>query len=145
MAEHPLPLHLKPISVAVVGLGGAVGTGLRAAVTRAGSAHLATPYVTLVINLVGAFLLGVLLESLARRGPDRGRRQRLRLLLGTGVLGGFTTYSSLAVDVATLGGRGQLGAAALVALGTLMLGAVATTLGILAGSRRASSEVEGVG
>ncbi len=38
-------------------------------------------------------MLGALLESLARRGPDEGRRRAIRLLVGTGGLGGFTTYS----------------------------------------------------
>ena len=57
---------------------------------------------TLGINVVGAFLLGTLLELLADRSIDAGGSRRIRLTPGTGVLGGFTTYSALAADTATL-------------------------------------------
>ena len=87
-----------------------------------------------LINIAGAFALGLLLEALARRGPDAGRRRALRLLLGTGFLGGFTTYSALAVDSALLVGSGR----AAVGLGYLavsvLVGLGATMLGIAAGS-----------
>lgn len=56
------------------------------------------PWATFTVNLSGALVLGFLLEALARRGPDVGRRRRLRLALGTGFLGAFTTYSSLATE-----------------------------------------------
>src|SRR5699024_11239433 len=56
------------------------------------------PVGTFLANISGAFLLGLLVESLSRRGADHGRRRDLRLLLGTGLLGGYTTYSALAND-----------------------------------------------
>ncbi|MBA8795884.1 CrcB protein [Friedmanniella endophytica] len=118
-------------------VGGTVGTAARVSLTdllgvRAG---LGSPGATLIINLVGCLVLGVLLEALARRGPDVGRRRLLRLGLGTGFCGGFTTYSTLALDVA-LDLRGSLpwqgiGYAAL----SLVLGLLVTAAGVLIGSR----------
>src|SRR3712207_1753280 len=84
--------------IGLVLLGGTVGTGLREAITLLTPRVADVPVATVGINVVGAFLLGVLLEHLARSGPDAGRRQDLRLLLGAGGLGGFTTYSALATD-----------------------------------------------
>ena len=126
----PRPVHLRPSTLAVVFAGGAVGTAAREALSLAFPPVDGVPYAILVINVVGAFLLGVLLEALVRRGPDHGRRRTLRLLLGTGVLGGFTTYSALAADTAALLGSGAAPAGILYALGTVLIGAVATWAGI---------------
>ncbi|WP_375489836.1 fluoride efflux transporter FluC [uncultured Jatrophihabitans sp.] len=98
-----LPLHLRPDAIALVFLGGAIGTA-----ARYGLAQLAPtpargwPTGTFVANLVGAFVLGVLLEGLMRRGADTGWRRRARLLVGTGFCGGLTTYSTFAVENALL-------------------------------------------
>ncbi|NQX28469.1 CrcB family protein [Microbacteriaceae bacterium VKM Ac-2854] len=99
----------------------------------------AFPAVIFGINVVGAFLLGVLLEALLRRGADGGRRRVLRLLLGTGVLGGFTTYSALATDTALLLGDGQLGPAILYGGLTIVVGAAASWAGIAVAARRAGA------
>ena len=87
-----------------------------------------------LINIAGAFALGLLLEALARRGPDAGRRRALRLLLGTGFLGGFTTYSALAVDSALLLGSGRAVAGFGYLAVSVLVGLGATALGIVAGS-----------
>ena len=88
------------VRVAVL-LGGVVGTGLRAAV--AALVPVATfPLATLLVNLVGAFGLGFLAGSRPDAPP------RLRAFLGTGLLGSFTTFSALAVDVVALGDRAGL-------------------------------------
>lgn len=121
--------------VVLVFVGGAVGTAARAAVDGALGATLhAFPLHTLAINVVGSLLLGILLELLARRGPAPSRT-RLRLLLGTGALGGFTTYSALAVSTAQLLLGGSLLAAAGYALGTVVLGLLAAGLGIALSAR----------
>jgi CrcB protein len=91
------------------------------------------PVTTFGINVAGAFLLGALVETLARRGPDTGARRVLRLGLGTGVLGGFTTYSTLAVETASL----PAPVASAYLAGTVLLGAAASLAGVLLGMRLA--------
>ena len=134
MTRRALPVHLRPRSMLLVAAGGAVGTGARYLL----STHLppvrAVPLAVLAINVVGAFALGLLLERLLRDGPDAGRRRDLRLLLGTGVLGGFTTYSALATDTLALLATGATGRALAYALGTLLLGLLAAVLGIWCGA-----------
>ncbi|MGT2425165.1 fluoride efflux transporter FluC [Amnibacterium kyonggiense] len=93
------------------------------------------PVAILVINVVGAFVLGALLEALARRGPDEGRRRVVRLAVGTGFCGGFTTYSTLAVATADLLRAGAAPVALGYAIGSVLLGAVAAWAGVLVGSR----------
>ena len=96
----------------VVFCGGCFGTLARYEIVERFPDHTAAlPYGTLLINLLGAFLLGLLLESLTRRGKDRGTRQLIRLGVGTGFMGAFTTYSTLAVEVSLLtkGGHTTLG------------------------------------
>lgn len=130
----PRPVHLHWPHLALVFVGGTIGTGLRQLLVLAVPPIGGVPVVIVGINLVGAFLLGVLLEVLTRRGPDEGPRRRWRLLLGTGVLGGFTTYSALATDTTVLLVDGALGLALLYALGTVLVGAVASWAGIRVGA-----------
>lgn len=126
------PLHLHPRFIALVALGGVVGTGLREGISLAAPTSAgAFPFTIFAINIVGAFALGALLESLTRTGPDVGWRRDVRLGVGTGVIGGFTTYSAFAGDTALLLASDSPGLAVLYALGTVALGAVATSLGIL--------------
>ncbi|MGC0364735.1 CrcB protein [Rhodococcus sp. 27YEA15] len=133
---EPRPLHLRPQAIAAVAVGGLVGAPLRyllgvAFPTNADS----IPWTTFSINLAGALLLGVLLEALSRLGPDDGWRRCTRLGVGTGVLGSFTTYSTLAVDVDLLIRSHHLGSAALYAVATVVVGLIATTAGIALGSQ----------
>ena len=113
--------------------GGSAGTTLRVLLSAAVPDIDGVPWGIFVINLIGGFALGLLLEILARRGPDTGRRRQFRLLLGTGLIGGFTTYSALSVDTAMLLDDSQLPAGAGYALATVLLGAIASVLGILTG------------
>lgn len=131
-----LPLFLRPGAILLVALGGAVGTAGRFALAVLLPPVGVLPVATVVVNLVGAFLLGLLLEGLARRGPDEGGRRRLRLLLGTGVLGGFTTYSTFSLDTVALLEGGHLAELLLYTGGTLVLGLVAAALGIAVAGRR---------
>jgi len=91
------------------------------------------PPVTFLINVVGAFLLGVLLESLGHAKGVPERHRYVRLFAGTGFLGGFTTYSALATEVVQLGQAGLAAQAVAYAFGTVLLGAVASLAGIVAG------------
>ena len=123
-------------SLALVAAGGCAGTLVRAALERAWPAspgHL--PVTTLALNVVGALALGLLLGALGEGRP------RLRLALGTGVLGGLTTHSTFILEshrLLTSGGDGSnpvLGAAYLV--GSMVAGLVAAGLGLwLAGRLR---------
>lgn len=126
----PRPVHLRARYLLLVAVGGTLGTAAREGLTLAFPAESSFETVVLVINVVGAFALGVLLESLVRRGRDEGRRRTARLLLGTGLLGGFTTYSTLATDSAQLLAAGQPLPAATYALGTVVIGALASAAGI---------------
>lgn len=111
--------------------GGAVGTLARFAVDGAVGERLGLPLGMLAINVTGAFLLGLLLGRLSPDTSDRGRS--IRLLLGTGVLGGFTTYSALTLGVAELALVGSPGLAALYGALTLLLGGIASWLGVRVG------------
>jgi CrcB protein len=130
----PRKAHFRLVNLGLVAVGGAIGTGVRFALVESVPSVDSLPLTVLAINLLGAFALGFLLDSLAHRGPDDGTRQRLRLLVGTGVLGGFTTYSTLSLDTVTLLHEGQAPTAIAYALATLVAGAFATLAGIALGS-----------
>jgi CrcB protein len=123
------PAHLSIGNVALVALGGAIGSGLRYAVILALPARFGIPIAIFSVNVVGAFVLGALLELLVEHGIDAGWSRRLRLGLGTGVLGGFTTYSTLATDNVALA-LIHPALAVGYALGTVVFGGVASLLGI---------------
>ena len=96
----------------LVMLGGAVGAGARHLTGRATLAALGPtfPFGTLAVNLIGGFAMGLLVGSLARMSMPG---ENWRLLLGVGVLGGYTTFSAFSLDVVTMIQRGDLGVAAL--------------------------------
>ena len=130
--------HLDPRLVAVVALGGAVGTTARWAVSQwLGTSSGGWPTATFVVNLVGSFLLGVLLEALLRRGEESQRGRLVRLGAGTGVLGGFTTFSSLALEMERLIAAGQVTMSAAYGVLSVVLGLLACLAGIALASRRA--------
>jgi CrcB protein len=87
-----------------VALGGAIGAALRY-LTNVGALRLfgpGFPVATLVVNVAGSFLMGVLVVVLARKGGNH-----LAPFLMTGILGGFTTFSAFSLDALTLWERGQ--------------------------------------
>lgn len=136
-------MHLHWRSILFVFVGGALGTTVRFLLSAAVPEVGGIPVVTFGINVVGAFLLGWLLEALALRGPDEGLRRDARLFVGTGILGGFTTYSAFAVDTDGLIASANVGGGILYAAATIVVGAAATVAGIALGAalgrRRARS------
>ncbi|MGK4188119.1 CrcB family protein [Rothia koreensis] len=129
------PLHLRPAYLGLAFLGGALGTAIRYGLTLAFPGSGQAMGAILAINLVGAFCLGYLLEALGRRGDDVGTRRTVRVLVGTGVLGGFTTYSTLATNVVELLGSGRIWTGIGYALLTVVVGVVASGAGILVAAR----------
>ena len=116
-----------------VAVGGAVGAWLRYLTALAWSraigpvAAAAYPWATLSINAVGSLLMGVLTGWLLRHGHQG---EGWRLLLGVGVLGGFTTFSAFSLDLVQMIERGQLGAALLYSAASLVLGVAALFAGL---------------
>ncbi|WP_442003652.1 fluoride efflux transporter FluC [Paenarthrobacter sp. RAF54_2] len=124
------PVHLHWGFIGIVAAGGVLGALARYGLGLLIPAPGAWPLPTLIINLSGALALGALLEGLSRRGPDVGRRRLLRLALGTGFLGAYTTYSTLALDAVRLFTAGDTPGATTYLGVSLLGGAVATTTGI---------------
>jgi len=111
-----------------VALGGAIGASARY-LTNVGVMRLVGPgypYGTLVANVFGSFLMGVLVVALARRGGNE-----LAPLLMTGFLGGFTTFSAFSLDTLTLFERGETGLAASYVVASVALSLAAIVLGLV--------------
>jgi len=110
-------------------VGGGFGSALRFGVGRISLAAFGPnfPAGTLIVNIVGCFLLGVFTGWVANRSA--GMDQTVSLFLTTGVLGGFTTFSAFALDAVTLSERGDH----LAAMGYVLASVVASLVGLLAG------------
>jgi CrcB protein len=132
-ARASRPLHLRPSSLAWVFAGGVVGTALRyygeVLLPHDGTSW---PWATFLINLAGAFVLGTLLEALARLGDDSGWSLRARLFAGTGGCGAFTTYSTFALEAVLLTRHGHVGTAISYGVISVVGGVLAAWLGIVA-------------
>ena len=119
------------VEIVSVMVGGAVGSGLRYLVATALPESLdGFPWPTFLVNLLGSFLLG-LLSGLAVRSDILSRTTLL--LLGTGLCGGFTTFSTFSMESIGLMQAGHLWMAALYMAGSLVggLGAAALGLGVV--------------
>jgi CrcB protein len=122
--------------VSLVFVGGFVGAITRYAASKSlltlgmsvFGARVNLPYDTLLFNMTGALLLGVLFGFLEEGGlvsPD------MRLLMGTGFLGAYTTFSSYATGVVSLAARHQLFASFLYLVGTMVVGVALAHLGFI--------------
>jgi fluoride exporter len=127
------PAYLRPGPVTLVLVGGTLGTAVRAAVDGA-IPHVENgmPWATFGINVSGALLLGLLVEAVALHRARRRTAQRLRLLLGTGVLGGYTTYSTFVLETVLLGTGERLPLALLYDGATLVAGFLAALVAMTA-------------
>ncbi|MGB3796057.1 MAG: fluoride efflux transporter CrcB [Alteraurantiacibacter sp.] len=109
-----------------VALGGGIGALARYQMSRlltgwlGAPAITAFPFATLAVNTIGSLLMGVLAGWLVRGAPENV--DQLRLLLGVGLLGGFTTFSAFSLETAFLVQRGQIGLAAIYLMLSIGLG-----------------------
>ncbi len=99
------------------------------------TAHGSWPWATFLINLAGSFLLGFLLESLERSGADTGWRRSVRFAVGTGLIGGFTTYSTFVLEVYTLADSGALILSVAYAVVSVLIGLGAALAGFIVAGR----------
>lgn len=132
------PLHLRWRYIYVVFVGGVLGTVARWAVADVVPTGHDWPWPTFLVNLAGAFALGLLLESLLRRGADHGWMRLARLHFGTGFLGAFTTYSSFAVEAMLLLDRRHVGMALGYLVASATLGVASAWLGVRTAARSAA-------
>jgi CrcB protein len=117
---------VNPLVFVAAALAGGVGAALRYLVDL-GVAKVAGrrfPWGIFVVNLTGSFALGVVTAAL----PDQA------FLLGAGLLGGYTTFSTAMLDTVALWRDGGRGASAFNAVGMLLLGLLAAGLGLALGS-----------
>ena len=109
----------------LVFIGGGIGSALRhgSALVAARWFGTGLPYGTLFVNIFGSFVMGLITEYWALKS---GLPQPVRLFLTTGIIGGFTTFSTFSLDTAVLWERGQ-------SLATLayVLGSVVVSIGAL--------------
>jgi fluoride exporter len=114
-----------------VALGGATGAAARFAVAQWMGARWGWtfPWGTFAVNVTGSLAIGLVMMLLVTRGAD----PMYRLLLVTGFLGGYTTFSAFSFEALTLLEARRWDAAALYVIGSVVLGLLATALGLSLG------------
>ena len=112
----------------VVFLGGGIGAAMRHGMNLTVARMLGTafPYGTLLINVTGSLIMGLVAGYFAFKGDAS---QHWRLFLTTGILGGYTTFSAFSLDAALLYERGEVGLAALYVVASVAL----SIMGLFAG------------
>ena len=109
-------------------VGGGIGAGIRH-LTNIGALRLvgpSYPWGTMAINIIGSFAMGLFIASMMRRGGSN----EVRLFVATGILGGFTTFSAVSLDFATLWERGATLPALAYALASVIGAIIALFLGL---------------
>ena len=120
-------LDLRTILAVAVGAAiGGVGRLLISQLTVARAGPAAAPWATVFINVSGSFLIGVVLEATTRSGAH----PLWRYFLATGILGGYTTFSTFSLDTALLYERGEVGLAALYVVLSVVMGLVGLFAGL---------------
>ncbi len=129
------------VETAAVFFGGGIGALCRWALTTAGGKVItaggygrdAIALITLAINLAGCLAMGVAYGIFTRTSPFPA----LRLLIATGFLGGFTTFSTYALELVTALRGGRPGAAVAIALAANLAGILMVALGVAVGDSAA--------
>ncbi len=118
------------LNLLFVALGGAVGSVSRYVLNDRVRAIFGTAWPTgiFTINVLGGFLMGCLVGVLALRGG--ADQEKWRVLIGVGVLGGFTTFSSFSLDVALMIERKAYGQAAAYSLASVVVSVIALFAGL---------------
>ena len=113
----------------VVFLGGGIGAALRHGVNLGAARWLGIefPWGTLVVNITGSLVMGLLAGYFAFKGDAS---QHWRLFLATGVLGGYTTFSAFSLDAWLLYERGEMSAAAMYVMASVVLSIGALFVGL---------------
>ena len=116
----------------LVAVGGAAGSVLRYGAGRLAAQHLGADTVagTFAVNVIGSFALGVLATVFITRSEWP---LELRAMLTVGLLGGFTTFSTLAYDGVRLASGGELARAGISIAANLVVGLAAAYAGVLVG------------
>ncbi|MHA7819255.1 MAG: fluoride efflux transporter CrcB [Erythrobacter sp.] len=127
---------LSPLAASLyVALGGGVGAlgryQLGRAVTHMAGPHTSFPWATLGVNVIGSLAMGVVLGWLARGSLSAQTSESLRLLVGVGLLGGFTTFSAFSAELVTLVHRGFLGQALAYGGASIAAGMIAFLIGLV--------------
>ena len=123
---------MNVFEVIAVAFAGGIGAGLRFLVDRAVMARRHPdrfPLGILIVNVTGSFALGMLVGSGTALMPAT-----LATVVGTGLLGGYTTFSTVSVETVLLAERGKRTPAVANVIGTLALALLAATLGMATGT-----------
>jgi len=128
MTADPTPFYAT-MNVAIGGAIGAVGRyQLGRAIAQFTSLNNSFPWATLAVNVIGCVAMGLLAGWLAK---SDGNTESLRLLLGVGLLGGFTTFSAFSLEMMQLIQRGSAGLAISYAGISVLAGLAALYLGLV--------------
>lgn len=123
---------MKPLILVM--FGGGLGAGLRHLVGKLalGALGPGLPWGTFAVNVVGGLAMGLLAGGLARFGDHAfaGHAPDVRLLLGVGLIGGFTTFSAFSLEAALMIERGQLLLASGYAIGSVVASIAALFAGL---------------
>ncbi len=119
-------------ALAAIFVGGGIGSVLRYAVTLGVTQRLGPgfPWATFAINIAGSLIIGMVFELSQTRAL--GVTPLVRIFLMTGVLGGFTTFSTFSLDMVTLAGERAATLALFYGAGSVIVGFIAAYAGIVA-------------
>lgn len=120
------------MNFALVGVGGMIGALMRFSLSRWIGERVAVsfPLATLIINVSGAFLLGYLTRNIAVWIHGSVASSHALLLLGTGLCGAYTTFSTFSYEIVILARERRFAAAILYLSSTMLFGFAACAIGL---------------